>query len=1209
MALIVDPTRFQAQGAWVNWPEVARRLGLSKSGNDQHGAVLQLRWMIRRDLGIPSGPFIVWRRPRGARAPKVLSFDDSSLDFFFGLRLIDWHASMSMVELDVTGGSGVISAFAGSPQLTQTVAVANAPGGAATLQLTAAIMDGLIVPPSITIVQIRGILADDLSQAAGWERLELVGLPVRQSDWVGVGTHAAPQGMVSALTTPEKAAFQRLERGAPPVGWGPLLAAGVPAPPWSAPAFMDLIHDTNDELLKFLQPVVANFPPNQHIVQQLNVPLPPPENSSGQAMPVAGATTKVAPLALTLMPAGTDPFLSLTLGFGTAYPIATRSVLAAAAASTALQFDYMITAHWTKGLDASSEPFEMAALVPTPAQAIPPPAPANLVTEMMGHLRPRQSDFDWLCSVRVSWDRPPAIHLFYPRSYAFARAGVSPLEPSDALMQKRNSGGFLPITINETITPPDPQSFRLHGVHRELPIPSNPGFRTNKYATTHQDIYGQWSHWSAVDTTVQQPPVDHVRIVAAHLQLTVPPSGATCPAALTIEFLWDWRIRRPRTIRFAGRLYASAFHGAPPPSTSVPSGLQRSLGGTEPMVEITFAGDVPSSPAGPIVGLNESGEAQVAFGPAQGAETRRYRITIPTFSLSFASTGHIGLALWAQGQERIAPQRTGAWSTEPSLISTSDPRPPVIAPDIVTLASLPDASGECHSRLSWSASAGAAGYFIYESTESKILQANGLSEPGQDLTLSQRLTRIKNAFKANPSRREFTRRNSRLIQGTSADITLPRGSTSIHLFIVLGVSAGQVESQWPSGPDPDDALQAFAAPRVLAPAPPTIEASAILDRSVVPPVYRARLQIGTRNGPRVKRIDLHRVRVDDAAKLLDTMGPPILALSAGSPGWAVQQASDATGTHIVSAVGMDTTAGSWKRVWYRAAAWSEKDDLRGNMAGKSVGSSACWVVIPPADSPAISPLAIEWPLGGAIGDVLFKWTSPAPLKKTPLGHHTIAIRAKVIGAPAGTADLIAVRDPLAALAQVQPATGSGAWRDGGGPPSPVEYRAIVRRAAVTDAVQFSVQITDPMGRTSEQLATVAAGPILPDPVLQNFGLSTLITPPGRLLEWTSDTPLSAGDAGSYALRVVVTRPPKQLFPPIGPFVPQPPIVIELGLDDVPLDEPGPLTAGADPVRVRRNPGAGPSFSYYAFCRVPVKQFLVRLTAPDGRFVEHVESVI
>ncbi len=1211
MAFIVDTTRFQAEGAFLNWAVVARRLGLldvARTEAARLGAVLELRWMIHREMGFPSGPFIVWRRLRQARTPVPLAIDVGSLDFFFGTRLVDWHDTVSTVEIDVNGAAGLVMAFAGTPLLSQVVAFTSAPGGPATLQLSASAMDGLIVSAGINVLQVRGIPADDLSAAAGWEKFELVGLPVSKPEWSGIGTHADNQGMVAALTSPENAARQRLERGAPPIGWGPLLDAGVPAPLWSAPDFTDLIKDLNTDLLQFLRPVVASFPPNEHYAQQLNVPLPPPENSSGQSMPVAGGTSKISPLGLTLIGAGTDPYFSLGLGFGTAYPVTTQS-FAAVNIPNAAQYDYMITARWDKGFDGNSAPVEYAALVPTPQQAIPPPAPANMMTRFMGHLRPRQTDFDWLCSVRVGWDRPPAIPLFRPRTYAFARAGVAPAEPAEAVMAKRRSGGFLPIAINETITPPDPENWRIHAVHRELPIPSNPGNRTMKYAAAHQDIYGQWSSWSAINRTVSQPAVDQVRIVSAQMHASVPASGTVCPGTLVIEFLWDWRIRRPQTIRFAGRLYAAAFHGDPPPIVTVPSGLQRSLGGADPVVEITFAGDVPSSAAGTLQGINQAGDTAVSFGPAQGSETRRYRITIPGFSLNYAATGHIGLALWAQGQERISPQRTGTWSTEPSVISVSDPRPPFVPPDIVTLASLPDASGECHARLAWSAAPGATGYFVYESTETKILLANNLSEPAQDLTLSQRLTRIKNAFKANPSRREFTRRNAKLVTGTSMDVTLPRGSTAIHVFLVLGVSAGQVEANWPSGPNADDMLQAFAAPRVLAPAAPIIEAQSFLDQSVSPNVYRARIRIGTRKGPRVRRLDLHRVRVDDAAKQLETMGPPVQTLNVASAGWTVQQETDALGSHITVAQGFDTPLGSWKRVWYRATAWSDKDDLRGNLAGKSPASSVSWVVVPPVDPPVISALQVEWPSGGGPGDVLIKWSSPAPVKKTPLGPHTISIRAAVVGAPAGTPPLISVDGPLESLGVTQPGTGSGAWRAGGAPPSPTQYRAIIRRADVNDAVQFSVRITDPLGRSSEQRTTIKPGSVLPLPVLEGFVLTASVAPPGTMLSWFTDAPLDAGDAGSYILRVTAIRPPKQIFPPIGPFIPQPPITIELGLGDIALDEPGPVPAGVDPLRVRRNSGAGPKFSYYAFCRVPVKQFVVRLTSPDGHFAEHVQPVI
>jgi len=1209
MARIVDTTRFQAEGALLDWNVVARRLGqleLSALAPIQFPRVLQLRWMIRGDMGLPTGPFIVWRRLRKQKPLVNLQVDISSLGFLFQAQLVDWHATMSTVEVDVSG-AGTVFAFLGMPLFTHIVAMAAAPGGNATLHLSASAMDGLIVSSGVSVLGVRGIPADDLSELAGWEKLEIVGLPVPRPLWNGVGNHATDQGLVAALTTPQDAAIDRLKRGAPPIGWGPMLDAALPAPAWISPDFVDLIKTLNNELLDFLRPIVAAFPPNQQIAQQRDVPLPPPENSTGQQMSVAGGTSKASPLGLTLIGAGTDPHLALALGFGTAYQVIPSPVTGTAVLPNALSYDYMVTAVWEKGLDGQSAAVEYAALVPTPQSAIAPPAPANLVSETMGHLRPLASDGDWRCSLRISWDRPIAVPLFRARTYAFARAGIAPAEPAAMLLPKR-AGAWAPIALNETLSPPDPESWRIHAVDRELPIPSNPGLRTLKYAAAHQDLYGQWSNWAPLNAAAAQPAPDRVRIVSAELKATPPASGAVCPGTLTIEFLWDWRVRRPQKIRFAGRLYPAAFHGDPPPSTVVPAGLQRSLGGAEPFVEVNFSGDTPTVAGAAIIGLNEAGDAQVAFGPAQGAETRRYRVTVPGFSLNFASTGHIGLALWAQGQERIPPQRTGPWSAQPSVITVSDPRPPVVVPDIVTLASLPDAAGQCHARLSWGAAPGAAGYFIYESTETKILLANGLSEPTPDLTLSQRLTRIKQAFRNNPSRREFTRRNARLISGTSTDVTLPRGSTTIHLFLVLGVSAGQIEANWPSGPNADDALQAFAAPRMTPPAAPSLEAQAFLDTSVTPNVYRARLRVTTRKGPRVARLDLHRVRVDDAAKLLDTMGPPVQVVTAGSPGWTVQQQSDAFGSHIVSAAGVDTPTGSWKRVWYRVAAWSAKDDLRGNLPGRSPASNACWVVVPPPDPPPLANLQIDWPLGGGPADVLIKWSSAAPVKKTPLGPHTLSIRAAVVGAASGTPPLIAFEGPLDQLPSAQPASGSGAWRAGGGPPNPFDYRAILRRASVADAIEFAVRITDPVGRTSERLATIPSGPVLPPPVLADFVLTPSALPPGLMLTWTSDAPLEAFEAGSYLLRVTVMRPPRRLFPPLGPLVPQPPLILQLALSDIPLDEPGPVPPGVDPLRVRRMPGPGPKFSYYAFCRVPATRFIVRLSAPDGRFAEHVEQV-
>jgi hypothetical protein len=254
------------------------------------------------------------------------------------------------------------------------------------------------------------------------------------------------------------------------------------------------------------------------------------------------------------------------------------------------------------------------------------------------------------------------------------------------------------------------------------------------------------------------------------------------------------------------------------------------------------------------------------------------------------------------------------------------------------------------------------------------------------------------------------------------------------------------------------------------------------------------------------------------------------------------------------------------------------------------------VVIPPSTPPDLSALTLDWP-GGGLGDVLVKWTSAAPVKKTPLGPHTISIRAKRIGAPSDEAPMIAFDGPLADLGTAQPISGSGAWRVDG--TKPAEYHAMVRRADVNDAVAISVRITDPVGRTSESLATIAAGPILPDPVLSDFVLKKSVSPPGAILGWTSGTPLQPP---VYTLRVTVNQPPKQL----GQIkIPQPPIIQQMALADVPLDEQGPVPPGIDPLRVRRVPHVA-KLNYYAFVRVPFTSIVVNLRAPDGRTVEHIQ---
>lgn len=1211
MAYIVEAAWFKAEGAIVDWAAIAARLKMQWQGSEPRA--LHLRWMLHKDLGLPTEPFVVWRRPKylAGAGMKVLAFTSQYAEYLFGDTVVTWpEGSMCRVVIKSNAAvSSFITAFAGSATYGSSMTMLSIGTGPQTTVIESTEIDGLIIQGSLNITEIKGLPQDWIAQEAGWQKWEIVGLPVVPPEWKNIGKYeTTQQGMITALTDPGTAAMQRLARGGPKLGWQPSLPTFEAVPAWSAPTPALLLNEVRQDIVSRLRPMMQQAAPKDQINWKEEIIVPPLTNpNTGETIPDQGPQkAKNSPLAATLMGGSTDPWLALTLGFGTAYTMGGAAGTAAAVPSGPEMFDYMITGRWEKGFDGKSAPVDMAALVPTPGPAPAVAVPANLDPKMMGYVRPLVTDGDWRCSVKTAWDRPPDEEIARPRSYSFVRASKAPAEPTRVMIPKRVSNGYRYPMINSAQIIPLPDDWwQVSAVDREVAIPSATGVRKLRYGIAQQDIYGQWSPWAATYYEANQPGVDDVAMVSATLKPTAhaDPADPVCDGELTIEFIWDWRRRRPERIEFRGYLYAAAKHGDPPPNPNVPGGLQRSLGGGGATLSVKFTLDTPSAPndgAATFTSLTTDGEKILtSYGLAQGSETRRYRVKLPGFILNFANTGHIGVALWARGQERIAPQRWGDWSDKPLVITASDPRPPIMSPDIVDLASLPDASGQCHATLEWGKnqpSTNAVGYFIYESTETKLRQEAGLpAEAPSEQTLSQRLTVLKNIFKGGQvdTRPLFTRRNEKPITGKRADVTLPKGSTAIHLFVIVGVNAGQVESAWPTGPDADLAMYAVAAPRVMKPAPPVLEVRPILDTSVNPAVYRTEVRIAARPGPRVKKVELFRVRVDDAAKQINTMGPAVAAIESSGGPWVVSEMSDLYGPSIATIQGRDTPSGSWKRVWYRAAAWSAHDDLRGYLKGRSPESSAVWCVIPPSAPPNLSSVNVLWP-GGDLGDVLLEWTSTAPKRRTPLGPHVLGIRAEVSGSP----PLLQVTQPVDKLATAPPAPGeSGVWiTDMPGGAS--KYSAVLQRASVNDALQIAIRLTDPVGRTSERLLAIPAGPVLPAPDLSNLVVISSLNPPGKMLSFATAVPIDVETPAPYVIKVTANKP----FPP-GSFV-----AVELPVPDIPLDEPGNVPPGVDPLRIRRNAGNGPNKSYYAFCRVAVKSFVVRITAPDGRFVEKTHIV-
>ncbi|PVE18453.1 hypothetical protein [Arthrobacter sp. Bz4] len=1201
MSYVFNSRRFQAEGVAINWAVHARTLGGLKEYSRTlkvRPANVQLRWLTNQEIGIPSRPFSVWRRPAMRAERTDFTFRAVVIPSLGGRTLVTWHGTrLVTAHLFLSGAAGYIYAFAGWPTTSGAVAVRRFEPGAGAVQIGAGAMDGLLVDPGIVIESILGTDLAQYDEGMGWEELEHVGLPVDSARWAGTAYGSHPQGMLvdasgpaPALTDPVTAAGQRLERGAPSSGWDPHLTAGITAPGWQEPDFTAVIDDANASLVHHLAVISNSHPPQEHAGRTIAITMPPPANSSGGSAPGSPTTSLVSPWGMTLLAAGADPYAALTLGMGTAYG---PDELPKDDHGERSGYDYLVTATYEKGLDGQSAERTYAAVVPSPQPGIAPLAPAGVLVRTMGYLRPMDRDAPWRTSLRTGWERPLATPLARPRSFAFARVSRPGDLAASSLLPPRVGGGWLPGIINDAPVEGDPAPHRISAVDREIPIPTDPGSISPSYSVAHQDLYGLWSKWRTAGVTVDQPAVDGVRIVSAALTAVgSPTAGSLVAAQLEVEFLWDWSARGPLAIRFAGRLFAAPLHGSQPPDTSVPGGLQRSLGGGGAFADVVFVGDEGSGGGMTLTGLNLAGDAVVEMGPAgQGERERRYRLRIPGFSLDFDASGHIGLALWAIGRERVLPQRWGAWPADPSVVTTSDPRPPAVVMNTlptVALGSLPDANGESHARLSWSSAGSVAGYAIYESTETKLLQNAGLPPADLEAPLSQRLEAMKDVFNNDPSRRAFTRRNATLVSGTSADVTLPRGTTDIHAFVIIGVSAGQVEAPWPSGPDAADQWFAYAVPRRSQPAPPTLELHAVEDAGV----YKARVLVGARDGAAVTRVELHRVRVDEAVASLGTMGPPVAAVSASTPGWTIGAGPAPGGIRTLD--GFDVPDGSWKRLWYRATVWSSDDPSRGILGDRSDASSAAWVVVPPAGPPDLSALTVA-PGAGGPGEVLVRWTSRAPAVRSPLGTHRISVAATV---PLGAA-LIDSSEQLGLVTEVEPTTGSGFWRIEALAGAPTGYRALLRRADPGDIIEVRVIITDPLGRTSTETVTVPPGSLLPAPEINGLALARRQPLTGVLAEWQSSTPPAATPAGSFRLRVTLRPRASGPFPG-RPFPGRPPrpVVIDGNLEEVPVATP---EAASTRTQVGRYPSrAG---EYWVYSPAAPDRITVRLTGPDGRSAE------
>jgi hypothetical protein len=1158
MSRVVDPTKFMLLGAVTDWLTVYRRQidhaptpkEIAAQRKLERLRIVQLRWLIAPALGYPTEPFRVWRRPAMPMQVEVpVNYTQTNL---FTLRFIVLERPMVFVRLQLNASApGSLLAFAGMPYASPLVATRSLAAGFSNVTVSGAAVQALIVSPGTTVQQITGLdhqAADDKS----WELVEIVGLPVGPA-WNGVLDLDRPQGLVGALGDPRDAALDRYRRGAPFYGWEPTIPSGGNAPSWKLADPKAMLKVMDQSVLPPLLDMVKTGAPQDHAVYEVQHTLSPvaPLNP---AQPGDDANASFRPMCNLVFGASTDPLASLVTGFGTAFEdidippvvLADRKLFGDPGRS---DWDFMVTARYRRGADHGSEEIEYAAIVFAPAVGTAPPVPAQIAAELDGLRAPAATDEDWRAIQRVTWDKLADGLPFRVGSYAFARQPLAPAGTVVPLMGARPYDDALQ-PISATTSPEQAELGRLQGLDETYGVQGAPAPNVLLYALAHQDLFGLWSAWASRSAAVGEPPVQAVTLLAARLEPQAAGTGASCPTTLVIEFSWDWANRSPRRLEFAGRLYGQTKLGDPPPAGPLPTGLQTALsGGPGAVLQVVFNGAAGAAVLTGAAGLSAqlqylSFDGKTLLGaPVVASGPRRYRLTLTGSSLNFDAAARIGLAIWARGTEERTPNRVGDWSLQPLIASTADPRPPVIMieHEDVLMASIADANGEHHARLEWPSASGAAGYFVYTTTEIKLRADRGMPDPARSLTLSQRLAELRAVFAADPSRRSWTRVNAQPVTGTSMQVTLPRGSKEIHAYMVLGLSAGQVESAWP-GPGTETGKRpiCYAAPQLVRPAPPDIEVARVLDRSVSPPAWRASLRVRTKPGVPVARVDLHRVRVPEAAVELDSMGPPLMQLSGTQAPFTVQPtvaAAPGESQAIGTITGLDPVEGSWRRVFYRATAWGTDDAARGLYGARSAASALREVVVPPATPPDLAPLTWHWP-GGGLGDAQIDGSTLAPLGETPLGFHRL--RADALAEHAdGTSEVLwrfpassADDDRLQSLQTAAPGAGlNGLWRsaDASGATA---LHLLMRRAAVEDALKVRWLLTDPLGRATERTLSVPAGSPLPAPDLLSPAITKRVNV-GFIVTFQTSVPVAPTAAGPYKLRVRYTPAKPSPFPQFG----------------------------------------------------------------------------
>ena len=305
-------------------------------------------------------------------------------------------------------------------------------------------------------------------------------------------------------------------------------------------------------------------------------------------------------------------------------------------------------------------------------------------------------------------------------------------------------------------------------------------------------------------------------------------------------------------------------------------------------------------------------------------------------------------------QQLLLPMSNISEFSNPVRVTLFNPQPPVIQlPEAPQWASLPDVNGVSRALLDWRSGAapGAAGYVVYEATETTLFSALGL--PGPDLTqpLTDRLHDLRQQ-NLGGLQSKFRRLEPGLIEDAIYEVALPRGSKVMHFYAVAAVSPNQVESDWPQN---SKSFIAVAAPRLAMPTAPTLQATPNPEAGTVT------LQVNPAGGLPVSKVVLYRTtNAKLATEGVDSFGPSIPVPPPVVNG-NIQTFTDTT------------PPAGWSRIYYRAVVWTADNLLTGEVGARSPASAPQSGLLPPNTSPDLQGLTVGDSPGSTHDTTLVSW--------------------------------------------------------------------------------------------------------------------------------------------------------------------------------------------------------------------------------------------